>query len=151
MKSAETRLQIQKVIRAKRDKVFEAWTKPEIIKEWIAPGASTVPAIETDFKVGGSFRIEMKGEMGGKVYDVIVCGVYTKIVPNECIAFTWAYEDLERKASVGSTLVSIVLKDVDGGTELLLTHERFLSVEKRDGHHFGWLDSLEKLAKVCER
>lgn len=151
MKSSETRLQIQKYIRARRDKVFEAWTKPEIIKEWIAPGASTVPALEVELKVGGSFRIEMKGEMGGKLYDVAVCGVYTQIVPNEFIAFTWAYEDLGHSASVGSTLVSIALKDVVGGTEVTLTHEKFVSVATRDGHHFGWLDSLEKLARVCEQ
>lgn len=150
MKSSETRLEIKKVIRASRNKVFEAWTQPEMIKKWMAPGASTVPSVQAEFKVGGAYRIEMRGEMGGRDYAVVVHGVYTKIVPSEFIAFTWIYEDPERRASVGSTLVSIALRDVDGGTELTLTHEKFASRERRDGHHFGWLDSLAKLAAVCE-
>lgn len=150
MKSSETRLEIKKVIRASRNKVFEAWTQPEMIKKWMAPGTSTVPTMQAEFKVGGAYRIEMKGEMGGRAYDVVVHGVYMKIVPSEFLAFTWNYEDPERRASVGSTLVSIALRDVDGGTEVTLTHEGFASSERRDGHHFGWLDSLAKLAAVCE-
>lgn len=150
MKSSETRLELKKVIRASRNKVFEAWTQPEMIKRWMAPGTSTLASVQTEFKVGGAYRIEMRGEMGGRDYDVIVHGVYTKIVPSEFLAFTWIYEDPERQVSVGSTLVSVALRDVEGGTELTLTHEKFASRERRDGHHFGWLDSLAKLAALCE-
>lgn len=150
MKSSETRLEIKKIIRASRNKVFEALTQPEMIKKWMAPGTSTVPSMQAEFKVGGAYRIEMRGEMGGAAYDVVVHGVYTKIIPSEFLAFTWIYEDPKRRVSVGSTLVSISLRDVEGGTEVTLSHEKFASRERRDGHHFGWLDSLEKLATVCE-
>lgn len=150
MKSSQTRLEIKKVIRANRNKVFEAWTQPEMIRKWMAPGTSTHASMQAEFKVGGAYRIEMSGEMGGSAYDVVVHGVYTQIVPSEFIAFTWIYEDPERRASVGSSLVSVALRDVDGGTEVTLTHERFASGERRDGHHVGWRDSLEKLAVVCE-
>lgn len=34
MKTAEYKLQISKFIKTKREKVFEAWVKPEIMKKW---------------------------------------------------------------------------------------------------------------------
>ncbi|MBI3563035.1 MAG: SRPBCC domain-containing protein [Gammaproteobacteria bacterium] len=151
MNSTPIHLQLKKFIRARREKVFQAWTKPEFLRTWIAPGAaSSVSSLRMELKVGGSYRIEMQGEMGGRVFDVVVRGIYETIIPNELLTFTWAFEDQERRNSVGDTRVSVEFKDVDGGTEVILTHAKFATTDKRDGHYHGWVDCLEKLARICE-
>jgi hypothetical protein len=46
--------------------------------------------------------------------------------------------------------VTVMLKDVDGGTELTLTHERFDSERSRDGHAPGWERALVNLQRFAE-
>jgi len=46
--------------------------------------------------------------------------------------------------------VTVALKDVEGGTELTLTHERFASEELRDRQESGWTSILSKLGNLVE-
>jgi uncharacterized protein YndB with AHSA1/START domain len=62
-------------------------------------------------------------------------------VLNELLQFTWTPNWNPGEES----LVTISLKDVEGGTELTLLHERFLSEGSRNGHTKGWAGSLDKL------
>src|SRR5829696_234007 len=43
--------------------VFEAWTKPELLKRWWAPKSTGVPLLscEADVRVGGRYRFEFGG------------------------------------------------------------------------------------------
>ena len=69
-----------------------------------------------------------------------------EVIPNELISYTWrpAWSPGEESR------VTVRLRDVEGGTELLLTHERFATVESRDGHERGWTSILGKLASYLE-
>jgi CubicO group peptidase (beta-lactamase class C family) len=69
-------------------------------------------------------------------------GVYREIIPNEKLVFTWGWEGPERH----ETLVTIELSDRDGGTELVLLHERFADQAAADHHGQGWRGCLENLA-----
>jgi uncharacterized protein YndB with AHSA1/START domain len=142
--SENLKLQVTRVIKAKRARVFDAWTKPELMHLWFAPGNMTVPSASADPRVGGAYRVEMRGDAG---VTHIVSGVYQEIVPNELLRFTWGWQGGPKEES----LVTIVFKDIEGGTELTLTHERLDSVESRDKHQKGWLGCLENLAKFCEK
>jgi len=136
-------LQLKKVIKASRQQAFDAWTKPELMKQWYAPGAMKTPNATSDLKVGGSYSVEMKGEMKGKEVNPTASGTYEKIIPNELISFTWGWEgDPSAK-----TLVTVEFKDVAGGTEVTLIHERFATVESKDSHQHGWIGCLESLEK----
>ena len=141
--SESIKLQLKQFIKAKRSQVFDAWTKPELMTQWYHPGAMINPSASSDLKVGGKYHIEMKGQMDGKPVNPTASGEYTKIIPNELISFTWGWDgDPSPK-----TLVTIELKDVDSGTEVTLTHERFENTDKRDHHQKGWFGCLENLAK----
>ncbi len=139
-------LQIKRIIKAKRHEVFDAWTKPELIKKWYAPGAMVVPNASVDLKVGGEYRVEMMGDMGGEVVNPTAGGTYEQIIPNELISFTWGWIG----DPTPQTLVTVTFKDVDGGTEITLTHERFADVAARDKHQHGWMGCLENLIKYLE-
>ena len=142
--SENIKLQLKKIIKAKRSQVFEAWTKPEVMMKWYHPGAMTNPTAGSDLKVGGKYHVEMKGEMDGKPVNPTVSGEYTKIIPNELISFTWGWEH----ESSAKTLVTVELKDVSGGTEVILTHERFANSDTCDHHQKGWVGCLDNLEKI---
>jgi uncharacterized protein YndB with AHSA1/START domain len=137
-------LKMTRFIKAKRKKVFAAWTKPEIMKTWYAPGSMKVPNATVDFRVGGEYRVEMQGEMEGEPQLFTVSGTYREIVPDESITFTWGWLGDPSP----QTLVSVSFKDVEGGTEVTLTHARFTDNASRDKHQEGWQGCLENLAKL---
>src|SRR5512140_3197913 len=91
-------LQIRRVIKGSRQRVFDAWTKPEQIRQWFGPAALSVKDATTDLRVNGAYRIEMEGDASNCVPPKdstgggrrpIATGRYTEIVPNERLSFTW--------------------------------------------------------------
>jgi uncharacterized protein YndB with AHSA1/START domain len=66
-------------------------------------------------------------------------GEYKEIIPPRKIVFTWNSE------MVKDTLLTIELEEVNGYTELTLTHDLFLSAEEKERHHQGWEGCLQNL------
>lgn len=127
------------IINAARSKVFEAWTRPEIMKKWFAPGGMTVPVAHADARPGGSYSITMKGEQGTPT----VTGEYREVVQDEKLVFTWGWEGDPNDR----TLVTVLFRDAGDGTEVKLKHERFASTESRDKHLQGWNGCLSSLSE----
>lgn len=148
--NSNLKLQLSRVIKAPRTRVYDAWTKPELMQSWFCPGNMIVPKAETDLRPGGSYRVEMQGSIDaceGSPADVdmshkaVATGIYEKIVPNELLSFTWRGDWDASEV----TLVTVEFRDVEGGTEVNLTHERFTSAESRNKHQHGWEGCLQKL------
>jgi uncharacterized protein YndB with AHSA1/START domain len=139
--SKNIQLRMSRFIAAKRDKVFQAWTRPALMQQWYCPVDMTVSLAEADPKVGGRYKVQMK-KSSGELHTTF--GVYREIIPNEKLVFTWGWEGPDRY----ETLVTIELHDKDGGTELVLIHERFADQGSADHHAQGWQSCLENLA-VC--
>jgi uncharacterized protein YndB with AHSA1/START domain len=143
-----------RVIRAPRARVYEAWTNPEIMQQWMGPVGRHCPSASLDVRVGGAYRIEIvpdnlppiEGEACGERRTAAI-GNYTKVVPNQLLQFTWAADWNPGEQS----LVTVSLKDVDGGTEITILHENFNKEASRDGHNQGWAGSLDKLAAMVEK
>jgi uncharacterized protein YndB with AHSA1/START domain len=145
-------LQVRRVIKASRQRVFEAWTNPELVRQWFGPAALTVSDVQTDVRVGGAYRIEMQGVSENCVgpsgqpetkRNPIAIGRYTEIVPNERLSFTWRGDWRD----MGDTLVTIEFSDVEDGTEIVLTHTKFANDDMVKGHNKGWTESFDKLAR----
>jgi uncharacterized protein YndB with AHSA1/START domain len=135
----KTELRLTRLINAKREKVFRAWTDPDWVCRWFAPGEMTVPNADVDAKVGGNYRIQMQNNEG-KLF--ITSGTYKEIVANEKLVFSWGWEGDDRYESV----VTILLNDSEGGTELTLIHERLRNTESVEKHTQGWTGCLANLA-----
>ena len=145
--SQPVKFQFKKLIKAKRQSVFNAWTDKELIKTWFAPGQLTSPSSEVDLRVGGTYRVKMEGSMRGQQTTGNVSGVYKKIIPNELLVFTFrgTWEN------VPESTVTVEFKDVEGGTEITLTHEGIIDAQGGEGKRQGWESSLEKLSQVCSK
>jgi uncharacterized protein YndB with AHSA1/START domain len=146
VKMGETfRVEVRRVIRASRQRVFAAWTNPEELRKWLAPGPMSVVRAETDTLVGGKYRIEFKGSMDGLPENaerrMAVAGEYTALVPNELVSFTWRPDWNPEDEST----VTVRLRDVEGGTEMQFTHERINAETASQGYTRGWASCFDKL------
>jgi uncharacterized protein YndB with AHSA1/START domain len=126
-----------------RPRVFDAWTSPDVLKDWYAPQPGWANEIaEVDLRPGGSFRLGMKDPASGAMH--VAFGEYTEVNRPEKLAFTWAWEGQEDRPV---TLVEIDFVADGDGTEVTLTHSGFPSEESRDSHAHGWNGLLDSLGR----
>jgi uncharacterized protein YndB with AHSA1/START domain len=105
-----------RVFDAPRRLVFDALTKPELVKQWLlGPPGWSMPVCEIDLRVGGAYRFLWRGpdrtEMGTR-------GVCREIVSPERFVTT---EKFDEPWYPGESLVTYVLVEQGGKTTLTLT------------------------------
>jgi uncharacterized protein YndB with AHSA1/START domain len=100
-----------------------------------------VVSADTDVRVGGSFRIVFH-TLDGEQHDV--SGRYNEVVPNQKLAFSWAWRTMPERES----RVTLTFKPDSDGTLLTLFHEQFADEAARDGHEQGWSGALDKLERM---
>ena len=131
-------LTLHRVIDAPVEAVYAAWTEPDMLRRWLAPGNATVVRAVAEPRVGGMFLIEMRDGDGRRW---LTSGLYREVVPNRRLVQTWRWEGSEVK-----TLVTVEFEPEEaGGTRLTLTHSRFAEDGTRDEHEQGWSGCLAKL------
>jgi uncharacterized protein YndB with AHSA1/START domain len=115
---------VTRVFDATRDLVFDALTKPELIRRWYGPVGSAMEVCEVDLRPGGKWRFVSR-KPNGKV--IGQHGVYREIAAPSRIVNTEAWEDWD----AGETLVTTMLVE-KGGKTTLTSRMLFPSREVRD-------------------
>jgi uncharacterized protein YndB with AHSA1/START domain len=141
--SEKLSLEIKRLIKAPRARVYAAWTDPAQLKQWFGPENVQTHDFIADVRVGGKFRWDLTSSEGERI---AVGGEYRELRRGRKIVFTWQWEDDEAWEN-NVSVVTVELTDRDGGTELRLTHERLPNEASRDGHTRGWNSALDKLGK----
>ena len=137
-------LVLRRTYAAPRQRVFDAWTKPELAVKFLGPGDVTVPEVQMDVRTGGTYTIVMLLPSGERWN---VGGTYREVRPPEKLCMTWRWEE-DRPEDERDTLLTLEFNELDGGTELVLTHEQFAGVESRDSHERGWTQIMEELDAI---
>ena len=136
-------LEIKRLIKAPRERVFDAWTTPSDIVKWFGSAECSTLSAHVDLRVGGEYRFRTDNDACGAME---VSGVYREIERPSRLVYTWSLSN--PKLGVSETLVTVDFADVDGATEVRLRHERLPSTEQRDSHNQGWIGSFDKLEKL---
>ena len=148
MKTEENnKLEIKRLIKAPRERVYAAWTDPAQLRQWFGPENVQTRDLIADACVGGKFRWDLVNSEDEKM---TIRGEYRELQPDKKIVFTWQWEDDEDWENHVS-FVTVELDDAGGGTELRLIHEQLPNEESRDGHTRGWNSALDKLEKRFSR
>ena len=135
---------LTRVFHAPRQMVWDAFTKPELLKRWFGPRGWSLVVCEVDLRVGGGFRFVLRGPDGR---DMGMRGVYREIVPPERSIHMESFDDYP-----GESQVTSVFAEQDGKTTLTAT-VLYPSKEVRDfviqsGMEHGAAESYDKLAEL---
>ena len=139
----EREIALTRAFAAPRHLVFEAFTRPELLKRWFGPRGWSLEVCEVDLKVGGRWRFLLRGPEGAAMG---MSGVYREIVPPERDVHTEAFDDYP-----GESLVTGVF-DEEGGKTTLTATILYPSQEVRDaviesGMEHGAAECYDKLAE----
>jgi uncharacterized protein YndB with AHSA1/START domain len=146
--SGEKEIVMTRGFDAPRKLVFDAFTKPELVKRWLlGPPGWSMPICEIDLRVGGSYRYVWRKDADGQ--EMGVGGVYREIVAPERIVST---EKFEQSWYPGEAVGTVVLVEQGGKTALTQTLV-YDSRETRDavlksGMERGIAASYDRLAEL---
>jgi uncharacterized protein YndB with AHSA1/START domain len=122
--------------------VFEAWTKPELLKRWWVPKSIDMSLLscEADVRVGGSYRFVFGL---GDSKPVAFFGRYLEVIPHSRLV--WTNEESAEGA------VTTVTFEEKGGKTLLVMHQLYPSKEALDsdaGMADGMRETFEQLEEL---
>lgn len=147
----ELEVEMIRTFDAPRSLVFDAWTKPELLRQWLGVQNGWIMAVcEIDLRVGGTYRYVWKRADG---MSMTLGGIFREIVVPERIAAT---EKFEESWYPGGAVNTNVLEDLDGRTLCRIT-SRYDSTAARDavlaspmesGVEAGYL-KLDELLSRC--
>lgn len=138
------KLTVERFVHTTRDKVFDAWTNPKSMAQWMRPKGVTAVHAEADARVGGKLRLLMHGEDG----DCECTGEYRVLEPGQKIELTWTSRDTDNRPTTITALLSE--DELEPGCGVHVTHAGFVSPEAVRKHGSAWEAMLDKLA-VLER
>ena len=145
-----TVVRVQRRFAAPPERVFDAWTKADVLRDWWSAMPNMSPGtIDVDLREGGRYRMEMVAD-DGAVHTA--AGEYREIRRPERVVYTWSWEGID-DAMRGSanTLVEVDFARDGDGTLVTLTHSGFGSDEIAGMHEHGWNGTLEQLARYADR
>jgi uncharacterized protein YndB with AHSA1/START domain len=143
---SDREIAMTRVFNAPARLVFDAWTKPELIKRWLGVRAGwTMAVCEVDLRVGGAYRFVWRGPdmtMG-------MGGLYREVVPPVRLVSTEKFDEAWYE---GEAVDTMVLVEREGKTTVTTT-VRYVSREVRDaviksGMATGVAEGYDKLAEL---
>jgi uncharacterized protein YndB with AHSA1/START domain len=145
-RKSERELVVTRTFNAPARLVFEAWTKPELLKRWWAPKSMGVSLLscEADVRVGGSYRFVFGHDASSKPMEFF--GRYLEVTPHSRLVWT------NDEGGDDGAVTTLTLEE-RGGKTLLVMHELYPSKEARDaamasGAYDGMGETFEQLDEV---
>lgn len=123
--------------------VFEAWTKPELFKQWWVPRSMgmTLRSCELDVRTGGKYRLVFGEDPANPM---VFFGKYLDVVPNQRIVWT------NEESGADGSVTTVTLEEKNGKTTLVL-RELYPTKEALDAAGTGAQDAMnETFAQLDE-
>jgi uncharacterized protein YndB with AHSA1/START domain len=134
-------LTMRRRFKAPRERVFQAFTDLDVLRQWWGPEGMDLPEASLDLKVGGAYDFHMRNSEGG-IHRVR--GIYRDISEPEKLVFTWQWVRDEPTAEM---LITLTFHDHGNETELEMLQEKMPDAESVAAHEKGWSSSFNCLER----
>jgi uncharacterized protein YndB with AHSA1/START domain len=147
--ASDRELVLTRLIDAPREKVWKAWTNPELLKKWFAPLPWTTPAAQLDVRPGGASVITMRSPEGKEFPNA---GVYLEVVENERLVFTDAYTKAWEPSAKPFMTVFLTFEDEGKKTRYTARVLHWTAADReaheKMGFHAGWGKCADQLTEL---
>ena len=142
-RKSERQLVVTRTFNAPARIVFEAWTKPELFKQWWAPKSMGMflRSCEMDVRVGGSYRLVFGHDVS---HPDEFFGRYIEVTPHSRLVWT------NDEGGEGGPVTTVTFEEKGGKTRLVM-HELYPSKDALDAAGTGAADAMvETFAQLDE-
>ena len=141
METSKDVIFIETTIHAPVEKVWQAWTEPNIIMKWFGSDPKgEVLSAKLDVRQGGNFEVTFKDSDQA---EHTCYGIYTEIEKLSKLAFTWHW-----KSEPGTESFIVLLLTEEGkSTKMEFKHMNLGSGSKHD-YAKGWQSTFLKLEQI---
>ncbi len=145
---SDTEVRIEREFDAPRELVWEAYTDPELMCEWLGPRRLTMTVQEMDVRTGGSYRYTHSDQDGSYVF----FGEFREVDPPRLLVQTFQWEGNDAPPSVDR----VEFEELEGNRTRIVVTGAFDSKESRDamleaGMEKGVREGYEKLDELLAR
>lgn len=139
-----TEIAMTRTFEAPRVLVFDAFTRPELLRRWIGRPGDVMTVCEVDLRAGGEYRYVFTLRTRETFRET---GTFREVAPPERIVSTESFDDYP-----GETVVTTTFAEHDGRTTMT-TRSAFASQAVRDaviasGVESGAGESYDRLAEL---
>ncbi len=138
-------VRLHRVFTAKPEGIYKAFLDADAKVKWLPPNGFTGKVHHLEAKVGGTYKMSFTNFTTGKSHSW--SGTYLELTPYERIRYTDAFEDPNLP---GEMLITVNLKKVSVGTEILIVQEGIPDVIPTEACYLGWQESLNLLKLLVE-
>jgi uncharacterized protein YndB with AHSA1/START domain len=116
--------------------VFEAWTKPELFKQWWVPRSMgmTLRSCELDVRTGGKYRLVFGDDPANPM---AFFGKYLDVVPNQRIVWT------NEESGADGSVTTVTFEEKNGKTTLVMS-ELYPTKEALDAAGTGAQEAMNE-------
>jgi uncharacterized protein YndB with AHSA1/START domain len=145
----DTTIRMERVFDAPRELVWEAYTDPDLLSQWLGPKDRTLTVEHMDLRPGGSYRWTTPGDDGEQL---AFYGQIREVRAPQVIEQTFEFSGVACSVSVDR----VEFEELEGGRTRAVSISTFDSKEERDGKlqsgmEKGVVEGYEKLDEVLER
>jgi uncharacterized protein YndB with AHSA1/START domain len=148
-RQGDREIKIVREFAAPRERVFDCWTKPELVRRWLTgPPGWSFQVCDIDLRVGGKFRYVWRKATGAEMG---MGGVYLEVAAPERIVNTELFDE---DWTGGEAVDTLVLTEANGRTTSTYT-VRYSSPEAREnvlktGMEQGLSASYDRLESMLD-
>lgn len=142
---SDCEIQVTRNFDAPRRLVFDAFTKPELVRRWLlGPPGWTMPLCVIDLRVGGAYRYVWRSEKDGS--QMAVGGVFRKVTRLKLLVCTEKFDDAWYPGEALDTTVFEEMRDITKITiTILYESKESRDTARRSGMEFGMAAGYERL------
>lgn len=155
----ELDLVLDRIINVPVEKIWAAWTKPELMKQWFTPKPWKTVEVDNDLRPGGRANVVMESPEGERFPNI---GSYLEVIPYKRLTFTSVLLEDFRPAPKPTNgaldmpfTASIILEDLGNGRTRYIAHARHADATGNKAHadmgfEHGWGAALDQLVALMK-
>jgi uncharacterized protein YndB with AHSA1/START domain len=152
----ELDLVLERLVDVSPDRVWRAWTEPELLKQWFTPKPWQTVDCEIDLRPGGIFRTVMRSPEGEDMPPGTGC--YLEVIPNQRLVWTGALLPGFRPANIEPgvpVFTAAITMEAEGSGTRYRAVVMHRDPEEARGHaemgfHQGWGAALDQLVELMK-
>jgi uncharacterized protein YndB with AHSA1/START domain len=150
MEPREQVLVIERAFQAPRELVWEAFTKPEHLRNWMGPRHYPAVQFDADVRPGGKWRGRLRAIDDSR--DLWQGGMFHEVVRPERLVYTFQWDKHDEQDVTFETLITITFEEIDEDETLMKFHQATFNTESnRNGHNEGWTSAFDRLDELLEK